>query len=185
MIRFFDIVFSLFGLIVFFPFLLILILFGFLDTGSPFFIQSRVGKNKANFKLIKFRSMKIGTHSVSTHLVSSYDVTEWGKFLRKTKLDELPQLINVLIGDMSFVGPRPNLFNQLELIEDREKKGVYVIRPGITGLAQINKIDMSTPRLLAETDAKMVAELNILHYFKYIILTVLGRGFGDRVKYNQ
>jgi lipopolysaccharide/colanic/teichoic acid biosynthesis glycosyltransferase len=97
-------------------------------------------------------------------------------------LDELPQLFNVLMGDMSFVGPRPNLFNQVELIEERAKIGVYSIRPGITGLAQIHKIDMSTPQLLAETDAKMIQELNTLSYFKYIFLTVFGKGFGDRVR---
>jgi lipopolysaccharide/colanic/teichoic acid biosynthesis glycosyltransferase len=96
-------------------------------------------------------------------------------------LDELPQLWNVLVGDMSLVGPRPNLFNQTELIEERQKRGVYGIRPGITGLAQINKIDMSTPQLLAETDARMIAQLNVWNYFKYIFLTVFGKGFGDRV----
>jgi lipopolysaccharide/colanic/teichoic acid biosynthesis glycosyltransferase len=83
---------------------------------------------------------------------------------------------------MSFVGPRPNLFNQSELIEERSKRGVYAIRPGITGLAQINKIDMSTPQLLAETDTQMISHLNILNYFKYIFLTLFGKGFGDRVK---
>jgi lipopolysaccharide/colanic/teichoic acid biosynthesis glycosyltransferase len=86
------------------------------------------------------------------------------------------------VGDMSLVGPRPNLFNQLDLIEEREKRGIYAIRPGITGLAQINKIDMSTPQLLAETDAKMIDHLNVLYYFKYIFLTVFGKGFGDRVR---
>ena len=85
------------------------------------------------------------------------------------------------MGNMSLVGPRPNLFNQNELIEERQKRGVYAIRPGITGLAQINKIDMSTPLLLAETDAKMIFQLNVRYYFKYIFLTVFGKGFGDRV----
>jgi len=79
------------------------------------------------------------------------------------------------------VGPRPNLFNQNELIEERQKRGVYVIRPGITGLAQIHKIDMSTPQLLAETDARMITQLNVWYYCKYIFLTVFGKGFGDRI----
>jgi lipopolysaccharide/colanic/teichoic acid biosynthesis glycosyltransferase len=83
---------------------------------------------------------------------------------------------------MSFVGPRPNLYNQIELIEERSTRGVYLIRPGITGLAQINKIDMSTPQLSAETDAKMIDHLNVWYYFKYIFLTVFGKGFGDRVR---
>jgi lipopolysaccharide/colanic/teichoic acid biosynthesis glycosyltransferase len=85
------------------------------------------------------------------------------------------------MGDMSFVGPRPNLFNQTELIEERQKRGAYDVRPGITGLAQINKIDMSTPLLLAETDAMMVAQFDVWYYFKYIFLTVFGKGFGDRI----
>jgi lipopolysaccharide/colanic/teichoic acid biosynthesis glycosyltransferase len=96
-------------------------------------------------------------------------------------LDELPQLWNVFIGEMSLVGPRPNLFNQEELINERDSRGVYSVRPGITGLAQINKIDMSTPQLLAETDAKMTNNLNIYFYFYYIIVTVLGKGAGDRI----
>jgi lipopolysaccharide/colanic/teichoic acid biosynthesis glycosyltransferase len=105
----------------------------------------------------------------------------FGSFLRKSKLDELPQLWNVFVGDMSLVGPRPNLFNQVELIHERDARDVYTVRPGITGLAQINKIDMSTPLLLAETDAKMIQEMNTLGYFKYIFLTVCGKGFGGRI----
>jgi len=102
--------------------------------------------------------------------------------LRKRKLDVLLQLWNVLLGDMSLVGPRPNLINQEQLINERDSRGVYSVRPGITGLAQINKVDMSTPQLLAETDARMINELNIFVYFQLIILTVFGRGLGDRIK---
>ena len=182
MIRGFDIIFSLIGLLILSPIMLLLFIIGLFDTGSPLFNQVRLGKGKKPFKLLKFRSMDVNTQSVATHLVQSSVITKWGSFLRKSKLDELPQLINVLNGDMSFVGPRPNLPNQKELIEEREDRGVYNIRPGITGLAQINKIDMSTPVLLAVTDAKMISELNIYQYFKYIITTLLGKGFGDRVK---
>ena len=182
MTRTFDIVFSFLGLLILNPLILLLLLIGVFDTGSPLFRQERVGMNQKPFQLLKFRSMHVNTQAVATHLVNVSSITKWGSFLRKSKLDELPQLFNVFMGDMSFVGPRPNLFKQIELIEERKKRGVYAIRPGITGLAQINKIDMSTPKLLAETDARMISLFNIYFYFKYIFLTVFGRGFGDRVR---
>ncbi|NQW59131.1 MAG: sugar transferase [Polynucleobacter sp.] len=182
MTRIFDILFSFFGLLILSPIILVLLIIGLFDTGSPLFRQERVGINQKLFNLLKFRSMHPNTLAVSTHLVQVSAITKWGSSLRKSKMDELPQLFNVLMGDMSFVGPRPNLFNQIELIEERSKRGVYSIRPGITGLAQINKIDMSTPQLLAETDAKMIAHLNVCYYFKYIFLTAFGKGFGDRVR---
>lgn len=182
MIRLLDIVFSLFGLIVGFPILVILFVIGLLDTGSPLFFQERVGRNQKPFTLVKFRTMKKDTASVASHLASTSSITKFGVFLRKTKLDELPQLWNVLKGEMSLVGPRPGLFNQQELTDARENHGVFMVRPGITGLSQVNEIDMSTPELLAETDAKMIASLTVKDYFKYIIQTVLGKGSGDRIK---
>lgn len=182
MIRFCDFVFSLIGLVVSFPVLFVLTVIGLFDTASPIFRQERVGRNKEPFILVKFRTMKKDTESVASHLANAGSITSFGKFLRRTKLDELPQLWNVLKGEMSLVGPRPCLFNQDELIAEREARGVLDVRPGITGLAQINDIDMSTPRLLAETDAKMLAELNLKQYFRYIVLTALGKGAGDRVK---
>uniref|UniRef100_UPI004049C803 sugar transferase n=1 Tax=Flavobacterium sp. TaxID=239 RepID=UPI004049C803 len=181
MIRFLDLFLSFIGLIVFFPIMLILFIIGFLDTNSPIFCQVRVGLKKNPFVLYKFRSMNINTRDVATHLVKVNNITRWGSFLRSTKLDELPQLFNVLLGDMSLVGPRPSLTNQTILIEERMKRGIYNYRPGISGLAQINKIDMSNPTLLAETDAKMINNLNLYYYFKYIFLTIFGNGFGDRV----
>ena len=177
-----DFFLSLFGLIFTFPILIILILISAIETGSPLFIQVRVGKNKKPFKLIKLRSMKLNTASVATHLVDSSAVTTFGNFLRRSKLDELPQLWNVLKGEMSLVGPRPCLLNQTELMTEREKLGVYLVKPGITGLAQIMGIDMSTPLLLAQTDAKMLQNLTIKNYFKYILRTVTGAGQGDRIK---
>ena len=181
MTRIFDIFFSFFGLLILIPILFILFIIGYFDTGSPIFRQERVGKSKKPFWLMKFRSMNITAPLVATHLASATSITPFGSFLRKSKLDELPQLWNVLMGDMSLVGPRPNLFNQEELIKERDSRAVYSIRPGITGLAQINKIDMSTPQLLAETDAQMVQSYSIIKYFYYIIVTVLGKGSGDRV----
>ncbi len=182
MTRILDIVFSFLGLLILSPLIILLLIIGFLDTGLPLFRQERVGIKQEPFKLLKFRSMHVNTQTVATHLVQVSAITKWGSFLRKSKLDELPQLFNVLMGDMSFVGPRPNLFNQIELIEERANRGVYLIRPGITGLAQIQKIDMSTPQRLAETDAEMIEHLNVWYYFKYIFLTVFGKGFGDRVR---
>ncbi|MEQ9544802.1 MAG: sugar transferase [Marinobacter sp.] len=182
MIRFCDFVLSLFGLVVGFPVLVLITLIGWFDTGSPIFRQERVGRNGTRFILVKFRTMKKDTASVASHLASADAITPFGKFLRRTKLDELPQLWNVLKGEMSLVGPRPCLSSQEELVLAREALGVLRARPGITGLAQINDIDMSTPRLLAETDAKMLAELTLKQYFRYIALTVLGKGAGDRVK---
>ncbi|MBA6222892.1 sugar transferase [Colwellia sp. MB02u-18] len=181
LIRLLDFLCAFLGLLFAFPFLLVLTVIGYFDTGSPIFIQERVGRFKKPFKLIKFRTMTVGTASVASHLASSSSITLFGNFLRKTKLDELPQLWNVLKGEMSLVGPRPNLFNQEELITEREFRGVYQVRPGITGLAQVNEIDMSTPELLAQTDEKMISTLTISDYFKYILQTVTGAGRGDRV----
>ena len=182
MLRVFDFLFSFSGLILGFPLFLVIFLIGLFDTGSPLFIQERVGRWKKPFKLVKFRTMSKDTASVASHLASSASITKLGGFLRRTKLDELPQLWNVLLGDMSLVGPRPNLFNQEELIQERDALGVYNARPGITGLAQVNEIDMSTPALLAKTDREMIDTLSVSNYFKYILATVSGKGSGDRVK---
>lgn len=182
MIRFFDFVFSFFGIFFLWPIGLLLYVIGLFDTGSPIFKQERVGKNQKPFFLYKFRTMRVGTQSVASHLASQSSITKFGAFLRKSKLDELPQLVNVLLGDMSLVGPRPNLFNQTELIQERDSRGVYNYLPGITGLAQINEIDMSTPKELAIKDAEMLENLTVSDYFGYIFATVGGKGQGDRVK---
>lgn len=182
MIRLFDIFFSFFGLLFGLPLLILLAFFGLFDTGSPIFRQTRVGRHKKPFTLIKFRTMKPDTASVASHLASVDAITPFGRFLRRTKLDELPQLWNVLRGDMSLVGPRPGLFNQTELTAARERYGIYNARPGITGLSQVNEIDMSTPELLAQTDARMLEQLTIQNYFKYIFMTIAGKGSGDRIK---
>jgi len=181
LIRSLDFLIAFLGLIATFPILLIATIIGYVDTGAPIFIQERVGKNKKHFKLIKFRTMSVDTKSVASHLANTASITKLGSFLRKTKIDELPQLINVLKGEMSLVGPRPNLFNQEELIEERTNRGVYDVLPGVTGLAQVNNIDMSTPKLLAETDQKMIESLTLSNYFKYIIMTATGSGSGDAV----
>ena len=173
MLRICDIFLSLFGLIILFPLLILLCLIGFLDNGSPFFFQTRIGLNFKKFSLIKLRSMPANTKSTGTHLTRHIKLTYFGKFLRKTKLDETTQLFNVLIGQMSLVGPRPCLINQYKLIKERKKRDIFKIKPGITGLAQINGINMSTPNLLAKTDYKMIKQMNIFYYFYYIFKTVL------------
>lgn len=182
MTRVLDYLLALLGLIFLSPIIFIVLVLGYFDTGSPVFVQERVGKNKKPFNLVKFRTMTVGTQSVASHLASSSSITKLGKFLRKTKIDELPQLVNVLRGDMSLVGPRPNLFNQEALIKAREEKGVYDVLPGITGLAQVSHIDMSTPELLAQTDREMIDTLSTKHYLLYLVKTVSGSGSGDAVK---
>ncbi len=182
LLRLFDVFFAACGLLFGFPVLLAIYVLGLFDTGSPLFLQERVGRNQKPFILVKFRTMKVDTASVASHLASAASITRMGGFLRKTKLDELPQLWNVLKGEMSLVGPRPNLFNQHELIAERDALGVYNVRPGITGLAQVNEIDMSTPKLLAETDARMIDQMTLGNYFRFIVQTVTGKGSGDRVR---
>jgi O-antigen biosynthesis protein WbqP len=182
MIRWIDAVLSAFGLLFLSPLILVLYVVGLVDTGAPIFRQTRVGRDRQAFTLVKFRTMRLDTASVATHLADPSAITPFGQLLRRTKMDELPQLWNVLKGEMSLVGPRPCLFNQEALIEERAERGVFDVRPGITGLAQIQGIDMSTPCMLAETDAQMIKTLTLFNYFKYILLTVLGKGAGDRIK---
>lgn len=181
-LRLLDVVLAGLGLLMLWPVLLVLCVLGWMDTRSPLFMQERVGRHQRPFVLVKFRTMRVGTASVASHLASSSAITPLGAFLRRTKLDELPQLWNVLWGDMSLVGPRPGLFNQTELTAARAAHCVFAARPGITGLAQVNGIDMSTPELLAQTDAQMLRELGVINYFKFILLTVTGKGSGDRVR---
>lgn len=179
--RIIDILISLVSIICGLPIILSICIIGLLDTGSPLFFQRRIGKNQELFTLIKFRTMPINTDSVGTHLVDTINITKLGKFLRKTKLDELPQLFNVFLGQMSIVGPRPCLPNQAELIEERCKRGVFKVCPGITGLAQISDVDMSTPRKLARYDSLMIKSMSLKLYLKLIIDTLLGQGHGDRI----
>jgi len=172
MIRIFDFLFSLIGLIFLFPLMVIVFFISLFDNGSPLFIQIRVGYNLKSFSLIKFRTMPMGVRSAGTHLIKDIKLSSFGYFLRRTKLDEIPQLLNVLFGDMSLVGPRPCLFNQRKLINERKKRGVFKVRPGITGLAAINGIDMKTPTLLAKTDQKMIKNMSLYNYFYYIFKTI-------------
>jgi len=173
MIRLFDIFFSIFGLFFLLPLFFLISVIGFFNTGSPFFLQKRLGLNLKIFTLVKFRTMKLDTLSVGTHLVDLSNVTRFGYFLRKSKLDEIPQLWNVLIGNMSLVGPRPCLLNQKRLINERRKRGVFKVRPGITGLAQVMGLNMATPTLLVQAELKMIKQMNLYYYFYYITITIL------------
>ena len=172
MIRFFDFFFSILGLIFLFPIFILLWIVGFLENGSPIFKQKRIGYFQKSFFLIKFRTMKKNTKSIATHLVNSSMITPLGHFLRQTKLDEIPQLLNVLKGDMSFVGPRPCLANQIKLISERKKRGIFKVRPGITGLAQIKGVTMKKPILLSKIELEMIQKMNLYYYLYYILVTL-------------
>ena len=173
MIRLFDFIISFFGLIFLSPILILLWIIVWFDCRHPLYSQVRVGRYQRTFILVKFRTMKLNAPSTATHLVKDSFITKFGHFLRRTKLDEVPQLLNVLLGDMSLVGPRPCLSNQRKLISERKKRGVFKVKPGITGLAQISGINMKTPTLLAKTDIIMINKMNLYYYFYYILKTLL------------
>ena len=182
MIRIFDFLLAFIGLIILMPLIILIFLILYFENKSPLFFQERVGKNLKVFTLIKFRTMATGTKDCPTHLVDPSRITLIGSFLRKTKMDEIPQLWNVLRGEMTFVGPRPCLPSQIELIKFRKKLKVDTFLPGITGLAQIKGIDMSNPLLLTKTELKMMQKFNLIYYFYFIFKTIIGNGSGDRVK---
>lgn len=170
-IRTFDFILSFVIFFLFFPLLIIIYIIGLFDSGQPLFFHKRIGLNFKTFTLIKFRTMKVNTPISPTHLINKSSITPFGYFLRKFKLDELPQLVNVLIGDMSLVGPRPCLPNQKKLIKERKKKKIFLVKPGISGLAQISGITMETPIPCAKTDLKMIKKMNLFYYFYYILMT--------------
>ena len=153
-----------------------------LDSRGPgIFAQTRVGRNGRDFTCYKFRTMKQGTTQAGTHQVPVNAVTGIGHFLRRTKLDELPQIWNILRNEISLVGPRPCLPVQTQLVEERHKRGVLEVTPGISGLAQVNGIDMSEPVTLARWDARYIALRSLLLDLKIMIATATGKGQGDRV----
>lgn len=152
------------------------------DAAPAVFRQVRVGYHRRPFTLYKLRTMSTGTGDRASHEISTAQITRVGRLLRRTKLDELPQLVNVLRGDMSFVGPRPCLPSQDVLVSERDKRGVYEVRPGITGPAQLSGIDMSTPVELAEADARYAAQIRFMDDLRYIVRTATGGGSGDAVR---
>jgi lipopolysaccharide/colanic/teichoic acid biosynthesis glycosyltransferase len=153
-----------------------------LDSPGPaLFAQTRVGQHRRAFTCYKFRTMAEGTRHAATHETSQAAVTRVGAPLRRFKLDELPQIINLLRGEMSLVGPRPCLPVQVELVEERDRRGVYRAIPGITGWAQIRDIDMSDPVRLAIADEQYLVRRSLPLYFKILLMTFTGRGMADRV----
>lgn len=150
------------------------------SKGPAIFAQDRVGRDGKVFTCYKFRTMAVGAPQRATHEVGEVMVTDIGKFLRRTKLDELPQLFNLLRNEMSLVGPRPCLPVQHELVERRQAAGVLAIKPGITGLAQIQDIDMSNPQRLVAVEAQYLALRTLMLDIKIILATVTGKGQGDR-----
>lgn len=178
-----DVTFSLVILLGLLPLLIALwVVVKFDSPGPGIFSQKRVGRNLKPFTLYKFRTMKRDTDSVSTHEVASSAVTKIGRFLRSSKLDELPQALNLLRGDMTLVGPRPCLYTQDELITARKDKGIFDFKPGITGYAQIRGVDMSDPERLSRYDY-ICTKLKCLSIdFSTLAKTILGAGRGDRVK---
>ena len=173
--RFFDFFGSLFALIVFFPLILVIALLVKLSSrGEIIFWSDRVGQNNIIFRMPKFRTMRINTPQLATHLLTNSNqyLIPIGSFLRKSSLDELPQLWSIFVGDMSFVGPRPALFNQEDLISDRTKLGVHLLKPGLTGWAQINGRDEISIQEKVELDYEYMEKQSFLLDFKILFLTV-------------
>ncbi|MBA3042889.1 MAG: sugar transferase [Alphaproteobacteria bacterium] len=183
MIRALDLIAAVLGGLLALPIVLTAALLVRLDSPGPaLFRQQRVGRAEQTFLCYKLRTMSLGTAEVGTHQASATSVTAVGRWLRRTKLDELPQLWNVLRGEMSLVGPRPCLRSQVQLVEERRVRGVYAVRPGITGRAQLIGLDMSTPLELAIEDAHWSRQPNLKDYLLLIILTVVGKGQGDAIR---
>lgn len=164
--RFLDILTSLLAIIILSPVLLVLsFIVKVTSKGPVLFRQKRVGKNKTHFYILKFRTMRVDApKDCPTHLLENPEryITSVGRFLRKTSLDELPQVFNILVGHMSFVGPRPALWNQFDLIEERDKYAANAIRPGLTGWAQINGRDELPISVKAALDGEYVQKYGLL-----------------------
>ncbi len=152
------------------------------SAGSPLFMQERVGRHQRPFRIFKLRTMAAGTAHVASHHLTSASITPLGSILRRLKLDELPQLLNVLNGTMSLVGPRPCLPNQHDLITRRFQAGLFTIRPGVTGPAQTLGIDMSDPERLVQVEAAYFRSSSTLKDLRLIFRTFVGGGTGDAVR---
>ena len=160
------------GLISVSPLIILAGAFIVIEDGFPiFFSQERIGLKKKTFKIIKIRTLKKNTPNIGTHELKNSNMLKNSKWIRKTKLDEFPQLINVLRGDLNLVGPRPGLVTQKILLEERSLKNIYLVKPGITGLAQILGYDMSDPKKLAEIDEAYIINRTFILDFLIIVGT--------------
>lgn len=181
----FDFLSALLGSLILSPLLLVLSVCIKLDSKGPIlFKQKRVGRNKKHFMIYKFRTMYIDTpKDTATHLLSNPEqyITKMGKFLRKTSLDELPQIFNILKGEMSVVGPRPALWNQYDLIEERDKYGANDVRPGLTGWAQVNGRDELEIDIKARLDGEYIKKMSLLFDVRCIFMTFVKVIKGDGV----
>jgi len=162
------------GLLIISPFLFFAAIAIIIEDGMPIlFAQERVGKDQSIFKIIKIRTLKIGAPNIGTHQLENKYKLKCGNLIRKIKLDEFPQLINVLKGDINLIGPRPGLVSQIDLTQNRNAKGIYVIKPGITGLSQVLGYDMSDPAKLAEIDKIYIQKQSLYVDFLILISTFM------------
>lgn len=173
LIRTLDVLFSVLGIVVLLPFLVLIIFCLLRESHSPLFRQVRVGRNGVTFKILKFRTMVLHAPTIPTHEVDSNLVTHLGKYLRLSKLDELPQLWNVMVGEMSLVGPRPCLPEQTLLIDERKAVGIDTYKPGITGLSQILGVKMDEPLHMVALEQQMLSTISATRYVFYIVLTLI------------
>lgn len=181
--RFFDLALSLIAIVLLSPVMLVAaIVVKRTSPGGALFVQRRVGRHEKPFNCYKFRTMVANSPNVGSHVASASWITPVGRTLRQYKLDELPQLFNVIKGDMSLVGPRPCLPSQDAVIAARRQQGVFSIRPGVTGPAQLAGIDMSTPEKLAQADRGYVDGNSLLGDFVMLIATATGKGVGDAAR---
>ncbi|MBN2980659.1 sugar transferase [Cohnella algarum] len=181
-----DVVLAIVGLLCLWPFFVLIAVVIKLDSKGPvYFKQKRIGENKKEFYILKFRTMKTDTpKEMPTHLLENPDffITRLGKFLRKSSLDELPQIINILKGEMSIVGPRPALWNQYDLIQARDEVGANDIKPGLTGWAQINGRDELPIEVKAKLDGEYAAKISLAFDIKIFLLTITSVIKSDGVK---
>ncbi|MEO2075942.1 MAG: sugar transferase [Bacillus sp. (in: firmicutes)] len=184
--RILDVILSLAGLVLIAPAILLIMIYIKFDSKGPvIFKQRRVGKNKKEFYIYKFRTMKIDTpRDVPTHLLENPDVyiTKIGRVLRKSSFDELPQILNILKGDMSIVGPRPALWNQQDLLKERDKYGANHVQPGLTGWAQINGRDELPIIIKAKLDGEYAEKMSFTFDVKIFFSTMLSVVKGKDVK---